>query len=317
MEAKENMEKQKKKLGLLPKLVIAIVLGIVVGFVAQNMGSAGELIIRLGATYNSIFGNFISFCIPLIIIGFVVPGIADLGEGAGKTLAITTLVAYGSTIIAGTLAFGVDSALFPHLVDAGMFITDAENAEETVVASLFTIDMPAIMGVMSALLVSFILGLGIAVTHADPLKRVMVDFGSIIEKLVGSIEGDIPEAMYMSRAEELTREYEIRLQQNGLNMKDFLKYSGQTIDQLTASFMGEAERQVKTRLALEAVVAKAGIEAAEEDVEAEYSKIAETYKMEVEAVKGLIKAEDIKKDLAVNKAIDLIKTTAKITEKAE
>ena len=139
----------------------------------------------------------------------------------------------------------------------------------------------------------------------------------LVEKLVGSIEGDIPEAMYMSRAEELTREYEIRLQQNGLNMKDFLKYSGQTIDQLTASFMGEAERQVKTRLALEAVVAKAGIEAAEEDVEAEYGKIAETYKMEVEAVKGLIKAEDIKKDLAVNKAIDLIKTTAKITEKAE
>lgn len=181
------MEKQKKKLGLLPKLIIAIVLGIIVGFAAQKMGSAGEMIIRLGATYNSIFGNFISFCIPLIIIGFVVPGIADLGEGAGKTLAITTLVAYVSTIIAGTLAFGVDSALFPNLVDAGMFITDAENAEETVVASLFTIDMPAIMGVMSALLVSFILGLGIAVTHADPLKRVMVDFGSIIEKLVGSI----------------------------------------------------------------------------------------------------------------------------------
>ena len=181
------MEKQKKKLGLLPKLIIAIVLGIIVGFAAQKMGSAGEMIIRLGATYNSIFGNFISFCIPLIIIGFVVPGIADLGEGAGKTLAITTLVAYGSTIIAGTLAFGVDSALFPHLVDAGMFITDAENAEETVVAGLFTIDMPAIMGVMSALLISFILGLGIAVTHADPLKRVMVDFGSIIEKLVGSI----------------------------------------------------------------------------------------------------------------------------------
>ncbi|MDY4105880.1 MAG: cation:dicarboxylase symporter family transporter, partial [Oscillospiraceae bacterium] len=90
------MEKQKKKLGLLPKLIIAIVLGIIVGFAAHKMGSAGEMIIRLGATYNSIFGNFISFCIPLIIIGFVVPGIADLGEGAGKTLAITTLVAYAS-----------------------------------------------------------------------------------------------------------------------------------------------------------------------------------------------------------------------------
>ena len=187
MEAKENMEKQKKKLGLLPKLIIAIVLGIVVGFVAQNMGSAGEIIIRLGATYNSIFGNFISFCIPLIIIGFVAPGIADLGAGAGKILAITTGVAYLSTIIAGSLAYVVDITLFPHLVDAGMFTTEAENAEETVVSSLFTIDMPAIMGVMSALLIAFILGLGMAVIKNGTLKAVMEEFGEIVGKLVASI----------------------------------------------------------------------------------------------------------------------------------
>ena len=181
------MEKQKKKLGLLPKLIIAIVLGIVVGFVAQNMGSAGEIIIRLGATYNSIFGNFISFCIPLIIIGFVAPGIADLGAGAGKILAITTGIAYLSTVIAGSLAYVVDITLFPHLVDAGMFTTEAENAEETVVSSLFTIDMPAIMGVMSALLIAFILGLGMAVIKNGTLKAVMEEFGEIVGKLVASI----------------------------------------------------------------------------------------------------------------------------------
>ena len=84
------MEKKKKKLGLLPKLIIAIALGLIVGFACQNFGDAGELIIQIGATYNSIFGNFLNFCIPLIIIGFVVPGIADLGDGAGKTLAATT-----------------------------------------------------------------------------------------------------------------------------------------------------------------------------------------------------------------------------------
>ena len=83
----ENMKK--KSLGLLPKLLIAIILGIAMGFAAQYMGSAGECVIRLGATYNSIFGNFINFCIPLIILGFVVPGIAELGSGAGKTLAVT------------------------------------------------------------------------------------------------------------------------------------------------------------------------------------------------------------------------------------
>ena len=77
--------KEKKKMSLLLKLVIAIVLGIVVGFVTPGMGAFGEVIIRIGATYNSIFGNFLNFVIPLIIIGFVAPGIADLGAGAGKT----------------------------------------------------------------------------------------------------------------------------------------------------------------------------------------------------------------------------------------
>ena len=178
---------KKKTLGLLPKLLIAIALGIVVGFAAQKLGSGGELIIRLGATYNSIFGNFINFCIPLIIIGFVVPGIADLGSGAGKTLAVTVLVAYLSTVVAGSLAYAVDMGLFPHLVEAGMFTTSAENAEETVVSSLFTVDMPQIMGVMSALIMAFILGLGIAVCKAGGLKTVFDDFGGIMTKVVEHI----------------------------------------------------------------------------------------------------------------------------------
>ena len=176
---------EKKKLGLLPRLIIAIILGIVVGFGCKAINL--PIIIELGATYNGIFGNFINFCIPLIIIGFVVPGIADLGDGAGKTLALTTLVAYASTIIAGSLAFAVDTALFPHLVDAGMFMADAENAEHTVLGGLFTVEMPAIMGVMSALIISFILGLGIAVTKAEGLKNIFIDFGTIIEKLVASV----------------------------------------------------------------------------------------------------------------------------------
>ena len=181
------MEQKKKKLGLLPKLIIAIVLGIIVGFAAQKMGGAGEFIIRLGATYNSIFGNFLSFCIPLIIIGFVAPGIADLGAGAGKTLAQTTGIAYLSTVVAGSLAFFVDMALFPMLVNADMFVADAENAEETVVSSLFTIEMPAIMGVMSALLIAFVLGLGMAAIKNVTLKNAMNDFAEIINKLVASV----------------------------------------------------------------------------------------------------------------------------------
>lgn len=181
------MEKQKKKLGLLPKLLIAIVLGLIVGTVCQSMGEAGELIIQIGATYNSIFGNFLNFCIPLIIIGFVIPGIADLGEGAGKTLAQTTGVAYLSTVIAGSLAFAVDMALFPSLVHADMFMADAQNAEETALSGLFTIEMPPIMGVMEALLISFILGLGLTLVKDKTLKVAIDDFAAIITKLVASV----------------------------------------------------------------------------------------------------------------------------------
>ena len=181
------MEKKKKKLGLLPKLLIAIVLGLVIGTICQKIGDAGELIIQIGATYNSIFGNFLNFCIPLIIIGFVVPGIADLGTGAGKTLAATTGVAYLSTIIAGSLAFVVDMALFPSLVHADMFMADAQNAEETALSGLFTIEMPPIMGVMEALLISFILGLGLTLVKDKTLKIAIDDFAAIITKLVASV----------------------------------------------------------------------------------------------------------------------------------
>ena len=181
------MEKKKKKLDLLPKLLIAIVLGLVIGTICQKIGSAGELIIQIGATYNSIFGNFLNFCIPLIIIGFVVPGIADLGTGAGKTLAATTGVAYLSTIIAGSLAFVVDMALFPSLVHADMFMADAQNAEETALSGLFTIEMPPIMGVMEALLISFILGLGLTLIKNDTLKLAIKDFSEIVTKLVGGV----------------------------------------------------------------------------------------------------------------------------------
>ena len=181
------MEKKKKKLGLLPKLLIAIVLGLVIGTICQKIGDAGELIIQIGATYNSIFGNFLNFCIPLIIIGFVIPGIADLGTGAGKTLAATTGVAYLSTIIAGSLAFVVDMALFPSLVHADMFMADAQNAEETALSGLFTIEMPPIMGVMEALLISFILGLGLTLIKNDTLKLAIKDFSEIVTKLVGGV----------------------------------------------------------------------------------------------------------------------------------
>ena len=180
------MENKKIKIGLLPRLIIAIILGVIIGNIAKSANL--PIIIQLGATFNSIFGNFLGFAIPLIIIGFVVPGIADLGEGAGKTLALTALTAYVSTIIAGSFAFAVDKTIFPSFLKVGSIVLDnAANAEETMLSGLFTIEMPAIMGVMSALLISFIMGLGISVTKNQPLKDVFHGFQDIIVKLVTNI----------------------------------------------------------------------------------------------------------------------------------
>ncbi len=111
------MENKKIKIGLLPRLIIAIILGVIIGNIAKSANL--PIVIQLGATFNSIFGNFLGFAIPLIIIGFVVPGIADLGEGAGKTLALTALTAYVSTIIAGSFAFAVDKTIFPSFLKVG------------------------------------------------------------------------------------------------------------------------------------------------------------------------------------------------------
>ncbi len=177
---------KKRKLGLLTKLVLAIIVGIIIGNIARSSGL--EVIIGIGATFNSIFGQFLGFSIPLIIIGFVVPGIADLGKGAGKILALTTLVAYVSTIFAGTLTYGVNHILFPKFLEVGSIVlNDPTNAEETMVAALFNIEMPPVMGVMTALLMAFLLGLGIAVTEHKTLKDVFDGFQDIIMKLVSNI----------------------------------------------------------------------------------------------------------------------------------
>ncbi|MBS4959457.1 MAG: dicarboxylate/amino acid:cation symporter [Clostridiales bacterium] len=167
-----------KKIGLLPRLIIAIILGIVVGLYAP------EFIVKIAATFNGIFGNFLNFVIPLIIIGFVVPGIADLGGSAGKTLALTTAVAYISTIIAGSLAYFVDSAIFPSFLKSGTALMDFANPEHALLPGYFQVEMPAIMGVMSALILAFVMGIGIAAVKGETLKQGFVEFQDIISKLI-------------------------------------------------------------------------------------------------------------------------------------
>ena len=105
-----------KKIGLLPRLIIGLTFGILIGYVSNI--SNFEPAVRLLATFNGIFGNFLNYAIPLIIIGFVAPGIAELGKGAGRLLGITTLFAYASTVIAGLFAFTVGTGLLPKIIHA-------------------------------------------------------------------------------------------------------------------------------------------------------------------------------------------------------
>ena len=140
---------------------------------------------------------------------------------------------------------------------------------------------------------------------------------ALVQQIVDSIKGEIPEAMYENRLEQLTEDYAYRLQSQGLSLDMYLKYTNSNIDEFKKSFRPQAEGQVKFRLALEKIVELENITPSEEELEAEFAKLAEGYGVEVEKVKAVIPAEEIAKDVAVGKAIDLVKENAVITEVEE
>ena len=136
----------------------------------------------------------------------------------------------------------------------------------------------------------------------------------LVDQVIATIEGDIPEAMHEARMDEAVRDFEYRLAQQGLKLDMYLQYMGQTMESFRASFREQAEKQVKIRLALEAVAAAEQIVASDEELEAELQRVADNYKMELAKVKELVNADEVKKDLAVNKALDFIRDHAEITE---
>lgn len=140
---------------------------------------------------------------------------------------------------------------------------------------------------------------------------------ALVQQIVDSIKGEIPEAMFENRLEQLTEDFAYRLQSQGLNLETYLKYTNSNIDEFKKSFRPQAESQVKFRLALEKIAELENITPSEEELEAEYAKLAESYGVEADKVKSVIPAEEISKDLAVGKAIDLVKENAVITEVEE
>lgn len=170
-----------RRIGLLPRLIIGLVSGIVIGYLCSLAGL--EWPVRLLATFNSLFGGFLGYIIPFIIIGYVAYGIADLQKDAGKLLLMTVVIAYVSTVIAGVLAFGTGSVLLPGLTGG----RSAENPEHALLTAFFTVEMPPLMGVMTALITAFVLGLGMAAIGSQTMLSFMKEFESVIGKVIHGV----------------------------------------------------------------------------------------------------------------------------------
>ena len=170
-----------KKLGLLTKLVLGIIFGILIGVISKTLGMYH--VVRALNTFSGLFGGFLNFSIPLIIIGFVAPGIADLGKGSGKLLGITVLFSYLSTIIAGMAAFLLGQSILPKLIKNSGNVFKSNVYLEP----FFKVDIPPIMGVMSALVLAFVLGICIPYIKGKNLLEVTKDFKGIVEIIVKNV----------------------------------------------------------------------------------------------------------------------------------
>lgn len=167
---------KKIKIGLLGKIVIAIALGIAAGMISPAW------IVRIFLTFNGIFSQFLGFAVPLIILGLVTTAIADIGKSAGRMLLLTVAIAYGSTVFAGMISYLTGASLFPSMITPGTSLeTIAESAE---LAPFFSVNIPPLMNVMTALVLAFMLGLGLASLDTDTLKKAAHDFEEIIIKTI-------------------------------------------------------------------------------------------------------------------------------------
>ena len=165
-----------KKLGLLPRILIAIVLGIAIGYISPMWFA------RIMATFNTIFSQFLGFMIPMIIVGFVAPAIADIGGRAGKLLVVTAAIAYIATFFAGILSYLTGTLSFPSLIggEQGMALL----GDTSKVLPFFNIEMPPLMTVMTALVFAFMFGLGMAFVKGTALRKGFDELRDIVSKTI-------------------------------------------------------------------------------------------------------------------------------------
>lgn len=164
----------KGKNSLLLKLLIAMIAGGAIGFFAPGC------VVRTLNSFGFVFGQFIKFVVPFIIIGLVTPAIADAGRTAGKLLLVTMGVAYASTLLSGAFAFGVSRSLFPAILDGGL----AENVVAREFPAYFKFTIPPVMGVTTALAVAFMFGLGMVAVRSETLVRVFDEMKGIVSRTI-------------------------------------------------------------------------------------------------------------------------------------
>jgi len=170
---------KKLHIGLLPRIIIAIALGILLGnFLPGGM-------VRFFVTFNGIFSEFLNFSIPLIIVGLVTVAIADIGKGAGKLLLITALIAYGATLFSVFLSYFTGVTVFPYLIESGVPLEEVSEAQG--ILPFFSVAIPPLMKVMTALVLAFMLGLGLAQLKNDTLKNAARDFQEIIIRMISAV----------------------------------------------------------------------------------------------------------------------------------
>lgn len=166
-----------KKIPLLVKIIIAIILGIVCSLFFPTF------LVRFFATINSIFSNFLGFVIPLIILGLVAPSISDLGKGAGKLLLITVAIAYGSTVFSGFFSYFTCRWSYPMIIDQDPSFANIDTASSSI-SPFFTVDMPPLMSVTTALIFAFVLGLGLTAVMGTTLKSVLNEFRDLVNSVI-------------------------------------------------------------------------------------------------------------------------------------
>lgn len=172
---------KKRKLPLLARVVIAIILGVLLGQIMPVWAA------RIFITFNDLFGDFLSFIIPLIIVGLVTPAIGELGKGAGKLLLLTALIAYASTLFSGFFTYFSCQTVYPSMLSEGFNADIIEQIDSTTLTSYFKINMPPALDVMTALILSFCVGIGLSVIKGNTLQKSFGDFREIISLIIAAV----------------------------------------------------------------------------------------------------------------------------------